>query len=105
MREAWAHPAYRAAVAVNFAIGWAFFGVRMSLIPLFVTEGLHVRVVWIGVGFLCTSFAQVSSLVVAGRFVDSAGRRPAMVIGCLVAGLSLLSFACPAARWRSSWWR
>jgi MFS family permease len=93
LREALAHPAYRAAVAVNFAIGWAFFGVRMSLIPLFVTEGLHVRVIWIGVGFLCTSLAQVSSLVVAGRFVDSAGRRPAMVIGCLVAGLALLSFA------------
>jgi MFS family permease len=93
VREAWAHPAYRAAVTVNFAIGWAFFGVRMSLIPLFVTEALHVRVVWIGVGFLCTSVAQVCSLVVAGRFVDTAGRRPAMVIGCLVAGLSLLSFA------------
>jgi MFS family permease len=93
LREAWAHPAYRAAIAVNFAIGWAFFGVRMSLIPLFVTEGLHDRVVWIGVGFLCTSLAQVGSLVVAGRFVDRAGRRPAMVIGCLVAGLALLSFA------------
>src|SRR6478609_7199058 len=93
LSEAWAHPAYRAAVAVNFAIGWAFFGVRMSLIPLFVTEGLHVRVVWIGVGFLCTSLAQVGTLVVAGRFVDRAGRRPAMVIGCLVSGLVLLSFA------------
>ncbi len=93
LREAWAHPAYRAAIAVNFAIGWAFFGVRMSLIPLFVTEGVHVRVIWIGVGFLCTSLAQVASLVYAGRFVDSAGRRPAMVIGCLIAGLSLLSFA------------
>jgi MFS family permease len=93
LRDAWSHPAYRAAIAVNFAIGWAFFGVRMSLIPLFVTEGLHVRVVWIGVGFLCTSLAQVSSLLVAGRFVDKAGRRPAMVIGCLVAGLALSSFA------------
>ena len=93
LREAWAHPSYRAAVAVNFAIGWAFFGVRMSLIPLFVTESLHVRVVWIGVGFLCTSLAQVSSLIVAGRFVDKAGRRPAMVIGCLVAGGALTSFA------------
>jgi MFS family permease len=93
LREAWAHPAYRAAVVVNFAIGWAFFGVRMSLIPLFVTEGLHERVVWIGVGFLCTSLAQVGSLVVAGRFVDRAGRRPAMVIGCLVAGGALTSFA------------
>jgi MFS family permease len=50
-------------------------------------------VVWIGVGFLFTSLAQVASLVVVGRFVDRAGRRPAMVIGCLVAGLALLSLA------------
>lgn len=93
LREAWAHPAYRAAVAVNFAIGWAFFGVRMSLIPLFVTEGLDVSVVWIGIGFLCTSLAQVTFLVVAGRFVDRAGRRPAMILGCLIAGIALVSFA------------
>jgi len=32
--------AYRAAVANNFAVGWAIFGVRSSLIPLFVVEGL-----------------------------------------------------------------
>ncbi len=93
LREAFAHPSYRAAIAVNFAIGWAFFGVRMSLIPLFVTEGLHASVVWIGVGFLCTSLAQVSCLVFAGRFVDRTGRRPAMVIGCLVAGTALGSLA------------
>lgn len=93
LREAWAHPSYRAALAVNFAIGWAFFGVRMSLIPLFVTEGLHASVVWIGIGFLCTSLAQVSCLFFAGRFVDRSGRRPAMVIGCLVAGTALASLA------------
>ena len=34
-------PAYRAAVANNFAVGWAIFGVRSSLIPLFVVEGLQ----------------------------------------------------------------
>lgn len=93
LAEAWAHPSYRAAIAVNFAIGWAFFGVRMSLIPLFVTESLHASVVWIGVGFLCTSLAQVSCLFFAGRFVDSTGRRPAMVIGCAVAGAALASLA------------
>src|SRR5262249_42130978 len=85
LRQAWDHRAYRAAVAVNFAIGWAFFGVRMSLIPLFVTEGLDSSAVWIGIGFLCTSLAQVTFLVFAGRFVDRAGRRPAMLLGCLVA--------------------
>ena len=93
LREALAHPSYRAAIAVNFAIGWAFFGVRISLIPLFVTEALHAGVIWIGIGFLCTSVAEVCLLLVAGRFVDKVGRRPALVTGCLVVGLALTSLA------------
>ena len=87
LREAWAHPAYRAAVAVNFAIGWAFFGVRMSLVPLFVTEGLHERSVWIGVGFLCYVGRPGQDCSWSpGGSSTGAGRRPAMVIGCLVVG-------------------
>lgn len=93
LREAWSHPAYRAAVTVNFAIGWAFFGVRMSLVPLFVIEALHERAVWTGVGFLCASLAQVGFLVVAGRFVDRTGRRPAMIVGTVVAGTALAALA------------
>lgn len=93
LREAWSHPAYRAAVTVNFAIGWAFFGVRMSLVPLFVIEALHERAVWTGAGFLCASLAQVAFLVVAGRFVDRTGRRPAMIVGTVVAGTALVGLA------------
>jgi MFS family permease len=89
LRQAWSHPAYRAAVAVNFATGWAFFGVRMSLVPLFVTEAMNRGPVWTGAGFLCSSVAQAASLVVVGKYVDRAGRRPAMVIGCAVTGVSL----------------
>jgi len=87
--EAWGHPGYRAAVAVNFAVGWALFGVRASLIPLFVTEALHQRALWTGVGFLFSSVAQAVLLTVAGRFVDRRGRKPAMVAGTLVTGLAL----------------
>ncbi len=97
LSEAFAHRAYRAAVIVNFATGWALFGVRMSLIPLYVTEAMEQRVVWVGVGFLCSSLAQAGSLVFAGRFVDRVGRRPAMVIGSLVVALSLLSLAVSTA--------
>lgn len=89
LSQAWAHPSYRAAVAVNFAIGWALFGVRMSLIPLFVTEGMGQRPLWIGVGFLCSSVAQAAFLVWAGRYVDRAGRKPAMVAGSLITAVAL----------------
>lgn len=97
LRDAWAHPSYRAAVAVNFSIGWAFFGVRMSLIPLFVTEAMGQRPVWTGVGFLCSSLAQAAFLLIAGRYVDRTGRRPAMVLGTVVAGTSLVALALTTA--------
>jgi MFS family permease len=97
LAEAWRHPGYRAAVAVNFAIGWAFFGVRASLVPLFVTEGLHARAIWIGVGFLFSSLLQASLLTVAGRFVDRRGRRPAMIAGTVIASVALGLLAASTA--------
>lgn len=93
LAEAWSHGGYRAAVIVNFAIGWSFFGIRVSLVPLFVTEALHESPVWTGVGFLCSSIAQVALLTVAGRFVDRRGRRPAMIAGSLTAAVSLALLA------------
>jgi MFS family permease len=97
LREAWSNPSYRAAVAVNFAIGWAFFGVRISLVPLFVVEALHEGSKWTGVGFLLASLTQVVGLSLAGRFVDRTGRRPAMVIGTAVAGGALGLLAVTSA--------
>lgn len=93
LSSAWGHPGYRAAVAVNFAVGWSFFGIRASLVPLFVTEALDARSLWTGVGFLCSSLAQAALLLGAGTFVDRRGRRPAMVIGCTVAMLALATLA------------
>ena len=34
------HRAYRAALFSNFATGWAAFGLRIALVPLFVVEAL-----------------------------------------------------------------
>ena len=41
LRDAWAHPTYRAAVASSFANGWSVFGVRVALVPLFVVDVLR----------------------------------------------------------------
>jgi MFS family permease len=91
--EALRNPAYRAALVANFGTGWALFGVRMSLIPLFVTEGLDESVFWVGVGFACSSLTHASLLLPAGRYVDRVGRRPAMIRGGLVAGVSMVVLA------------
>jgi MFS family permease len=80
---------YRAALVTNLGNGWALFGVRSSLIPLFVTEGMGASPTWTGVGFFVSAAAQGGLLLWAGGFADRVGRRPAMLIGSSVATLSL----------------
>ncbi len=98
LAEAWAHPAYRSAILVNFANGWAFFGVRVSMIPLFVTEEMGERAIWIGFGFLSASVAQTGFLLSAGRFVDRRGRRPAMIAGSAIAAAAFVALAVNESR-------
>lgn len=99
LREALSQPAYRTALVVNFGIGWGLFGVRMSLIPLFVTVAMQEDVFWVGAGFLASSLAQAALLIPAGRYIDDVGRRPAMVLGGLVAGAGLLLIAASTVLW------
>jgi MFS family permease len=84
---------YRAALVTNLGNGWALFGVRSSLIPLFVTEGMGASPTWTGVGFFVSAAAQGGLLLWAGGFADRVGRRPAMLIGSTVATLSLVLVA------------
>jgi len=95
--QALRNPAYRAALVANLGTGWGLFGVRTSLIPLFVTEGLDESVVWVGVGFACSSLTHASLLLPAGRYVDRVGRRPGMIRGGLVAGASMVLLAFTSA--------
>jgi DHA1 family multidrug resistance protein-like MFS transporter len=86
-------PAYRAAVANNFSVGWAIFGIRSSLIPLFVVEGLRLGPSWTGAGLVLSAVVQGLVLVPAGRLVDTRGRRPFLRAG---AALSLAAGAMMA---------
>jgi MFS family permease len=81
---------YRAALVCNFSTGWALFGVRSSLVPLFVVEGLHQSALWTGIGFFVSSAAQGGLLLPVGKYADTTGRRPAMLIGAALAMASML---------------
>jgi MFS family permease len=93
LEQAWSHAAYRAAVAVNFAVGFALFGLRFTLIPLLVTKVIDVGAAWIGIGLVCSSVAQAACILPASRIVDGRGRRPAMVLGSVVTAGGLLAVA------------
>jgi MFS family permease len=86
-------PAYRAALAANFADGWAVMGVRSALLPLFVKEGLHRGVVWTGIGFFVVAGVNALVLLPAGGWADRYGRKPLLVVGLLLSSASLLTLA------------
>lgn len=93
LAEALASPAYRAALAGNFAVGFSVLGVRSTLVPLLVVEGLGLARGWIGVAFLVSALVQALLLLPAGRAVDTIGRRPTLVTGGLITAAALAVLA------------
>lgn len=81
LREALQNKAYQAALTVNAGTGWAIFGIRSSLVPLFVVEVLQRGPLWTGVGLFVGSIAQVAVIYPVGTFADTRGRRPLMIAG------------------------
>ncbi|MEL4359104.1 MULTISPECIES: MFS transporter [unclassified Luteococcus] len=90
---------YRAACVTNFAQGWQSFGVRSSLVPVLVVEGLHRTPSWTGIAFAIAAVAQTLALGPVGRAVDTIGRRPLMILAGLFTGVAAL-----AMPWSSSIW-
>jgi MFS family permease len=95
LRVALRDKAYQAALTVNAGTGWAMFGIRSSLVPLFVVEALHRGPLWVGLGLLVGSVVDVILLQWTGKLADSIGRRPMLLGGTGVgaAGALLLAFA------------
>lgn len=88
VRVALRHPAYRAALASSFANGWAVLGVRVSLVPLFVVAVLDSSPGLGGIALAVFAAGNVAVLVVSGRLSDARGRRPLVLAGLLVLGVS-----------------
>ena len=86
-------PAYRAALAGNFAVGFAVLGVRSTVVPLLVVQSLELDPFWIGAAFTIAALVQAVLLLPAGRAVDTVGRRPTLVAGGVLTALSLVALA------------
>jgi MFS family permease len=97
LRNALRSRAYVAALVANLGVGWMLFGVRNSLVPLYVTEELGRTVAWAGAGLLAGSLAQAVGLLRSGRLVDGWGRRPSLILGSAVATGSTLILVLPPA--------
>lgn len=92
LARAWTHRSYRAAIAANFANGWASFGVRVSLVPLFMAAVFLDRPE--AAALALTTYALGNALIIlpAGKWSDRHGRRPFIILGFALAGLSTAAF-------------
>ena len=95
VREALAMPAYRIALVLAFIGTWVFFGMRASILPVFVTEELGSTIAIVGYGLAISAMVQGAVLLRAGRYSDAKGRRAASIIGANVVflGILVLTFA------------
>ena len=75
-----AHPVFLVALVANLGVGWMLFGVRNSLVTLYVVD-LGGTATVAGVVLLLGALAQGVTLRLAGGLADRRGRRPAILLG------------------------
>ncbi len=99
LRTALRDKAYQAALGTNLIAGFVTFGLRSSVVPLFVVEGLQRGASLSGFGFLAAAAVQALVLLPAGRMADTEGRRKALLFGTIATaiGMVFLTLADAAA--------
>ena len=90
LRTALRDKAYQAALGTNLIAGFVTFGLRSSVVPLFVVEGLQRGASLSGFGFLAAAAVQALVLLPAGRMADTQGRRKALLYGTIATAIGLV---------------
>lgn len=82
------HRAYRASLLSNLASGWSLFGLRFALVPLYVAEVLDHHPGVAGLALTAFAIGNVSVVMYSGRLSDRIGRRPLLIVGLVLSGVS-----------------
>lgn len=90
---------YRALLASVFTFGWASFGVRVSIIPIFVKvmlDGDAAVAAWV-----LAAYAAGNALLIfpSGRWNDTLGRKPMIVIGLFSLAVTYFVFPSSSTVW------
>lgn len=99
LRAALRNRAYVTALVVNLGNGFTAFGLRASIVPLFVVNGLGLGKAWAGYGAFASAIAQAPLLGPAGRATDTLGRRRSLVIGLALSAAAFLGLMAVGAAW------
>ncbi|HUQ54717.1 MFS transporter [Lentzea sp.] len=99
VREAVRNGAYRAALASGFANGWAVFGVRISLVPVFVIEALEHSAAVAGISMSVFAAGNAAMLFLSGRIADTRGRKPVAIAGLVISGVATAGMGFTGDLW------
>jgi MFS family permease len=88
VRDAWRDSAYRASIGSAFANGWANFGVRNAILPLFAAVVIGKEPWVAGTALAVFAAGNAVGLTVSGRLSDRLGRRPFIIGGLLISGVA-----------------
>ena len=89
IREALQIKPYLYSLFLSFVGSWVLFGMRSSILPLFVVEDLGASASIVGLSFTIALVAQGAVMVRAGKYSDKNGRKPIILVGYSVVMLSL----------------
>jgi len=89
MRHAFKDLVYRRILVINFLNNWVLFGIRGTLLSLYVTEVLKAPTAQVGYAFTAAAIAQAAFLIYAGHFADKYGRRLGTMVGAALLMLTL----------------
>ena len=90
---------YRSLLASVFTFGWASYGVRVSVIPIFVAVALGgdaAVAAWVLAAYAAGNAALIFP---SGRWNDSIGRKPMLVTGMFVLAAAYLVFPASPSFW------
>ena len=90
LKEALSLKGYRYALVITFVASWVLFGVRTSILPLFITEQLKSTAAVVGWGFTISAVIQGTLILRAGRLSDERGRRFILIIGTTIAFIGII---------------
>lgn len=89
IREALQIKPYMYSLFLAFLGSWILFGMRSSILPLFVVEDLGASASIVGLSFTIALVAQGSVMVRAGKYSDKNGRKPVILAGFSIVMLAL----------------
>ena len=97
LRAALRHRAYRSALVSNFATGWSVFGLRMAVVPLFISDVLGRGPSTIGLTLALFAVGNVAVVLPSGYLSDRIGRRGLLIGGLLASGAATIWLGASAS--------